>query len=161
MNRINISIIITILAAVFAFGCGEMKDNSTSEDKTSIFPKGEKGPAENFTGTAWHYPLVAPDSVFTTATGNVKFEPGARTNWHLHGGGQILIVTAGVGYHQLKGEPIEVIRKGDVVKCPPDIDHWHGASKDSSMTHIYIVPNIERGIVEWKDPVTDEEYTNL
>ncbi len=124
----------------------------------AIFPKGDKAPSSYFTGTAWVYGLVEPDSVFTTATGNVHFEAGARSNWHSHPAGQILVVTQGVGYHQIKGQARELIRKGDVVKCPPNKLHWHGASKDSGMSHIYIVPNTEKGVVEWKEPVTDEEY---
>jgi quercetin dioxygenase-like cupin family protein len=64
----------------------------------------------------------------------------------------------GVGYHQIKGEPIQIVRKGDVVKCPPDVLHWHGASKDSSVTQIYILPNTEKGLADWAERVTDEEY---
>lgn len=124
----------------------------------SVFPKGRPAPADFFTGNAWVTGLIANDSVFTTVGGEVFFEAGARSNWHSHPAGQILIVTAGVGYHQLKGQPIEVIHKGDVFKCPPDVDHWHGASKNASMSHIYILPNTEKGIVNWKDAVTDEEY---
>lgn len=161
MRRINILLIITLLVTVISVGCQEATDKSGSTDNGSIFPKGHLAPAEFFTGNAWVTGLVDNDSVFTTAAGSVFFEAGARSNWHLHPAGQILIVTEGVGYHQIKGQPIEVIRKGDVVKCPPDVVHWHGASKESSMTHIYIVPNTEKGIVEWMEPVTDEEYNNL
>ncbi|MGV3604657.1 MAG: cupin domain-containing protein [Dyadobacter fermentans] len=84
-----------------------------------IFPKGEQGPAQNFTGKAWNYGLVPADSTFTTLVGNVYFEPGARTNWHTHPAGQILIITDGAGYHQIEGGPRESLKKGDVVKCPP------------------------------------------
>lgn len=161
MNRTNISLIIAILVIVISMGCQESADKNGLVDKSTIFPKGRLAPAEFFTGNAWVTGLVNNDSVFTTSAGSVFFEAGARSNWHLHPAGQILIVTDGVGYHQIKGQPIEVIRKGDVVKCPPDVVHWHGASKESSMTHIYIVPNTEKGIVEWMEPVTDEEYNNL
>jgi quercetin dioxygenase-like cupin family protein len=89
----------------------------------------------------------------------VEFAAGARSHWHLHPAGQILLVTAGKGYHQIEGQLKEIIRKGDVVQCPPDVNHWHGASEDSSMTHIYIIPNTEKGIVEWGEPVTDEEFS--
>jgi quercetin dioxygenase-like cupin family protein len=161
MRRIYISLIIALLVTVISVGCQEATDRSGLENNGSIFPKGQLAPAEFFTGNAWVTGLVDNDSVFTTAAGSVFFEAGARSNWHLHPAGQILIVTDGVGYHQIKGQSIEVIRKGDVVKCPPDVVHWHGASKESSMTHIYIVPNTEKGIVEWMEPVTDEEYNNL
>jgi quercetin dioxygenase-like cupin family protein len=63
-----------------------------------------------------------------------------------------------VGYHQVKGEPKQVIKKGDVVKCPPNAVHWHGASRDSSMSHIYLVPNTEKGVVDWMEPVSEAEF---
>lgn len=152
--------LITLLLffAVVSYSAGQHKEASAGQE---IFPKGEKAPAQYFTGTAWVYGLVENDSIFTMASGNVFFEPSARSNWHLHPAGQILIVTSGVGYHQIKGEPRETIRKGDVVRCPPDKVHWHGAAENSSMTHIYIIPNTEKGIVEWGEPVTDEEYAGL
>jgi quercetin dioxygenase-like cupin family protein len=164
MKRIQVNpkawIIAPLLLLFVIVGCSTNQQEKKASTNQEIFPKGRKAPSEYFTGTAWVYGLVENDSIFTTASGNVRFEPGARSNWHLHPAGQILIVTRGVGYHQIKGEPKEIIRKGDVVKCPPDVDHWHGASKDSSMTHIYIVPNTEKGIVEWGEPVTDEEFLN-
>ena len=134
---------------------------NTSTEPEQVFEKGQLAPGEFFTGNAWVTGLIANDSVFTTAGGEVYFEAGARSNWHLHPSGQILIVTAGIGYHQIKGQPIEIIHKGDVVKCPPDVLHWHGASKEASMSHIYIVPNTENGIVVWKEAVSDEEYSSL
>lgn len=146
------------LFVMFSMVCAGQEPTAKSD---GIFPEGRLAPAKFFTGKAWVTGLVANDSVFTTAAGSVFFEAGARSNWHLHPSGQILIVTSGVGYHQIKGQPIEIIRKGDVVKCPPDVLHWHGASKDSSMSHIYILPNTEKGMVEWKGPVTDEEYANI
>lgn len=162
MIRINLSLIITVVfVALLNLSCKETTDKNNSEVKSSVFAKGQLAPAEFFTGNAWVTGLVENDSVFTTAAGSVLFEAGARSNWHSHPGGQILMVTDGIGYHQIKGEPIQVIRKGDVVKCPPNIVHWHGASKNSSMTHIYIVPNTENGIVKWMEPVTDEEYKIL
>lgn len=166
MNRNKLTLIAAlILTIVFSVACQQQPSNETASEKSSeIFAKGQLAPAKFFTGNAYVTGLVDVDSVFipqSGTAGSVLFEAGARSNWHSHPGGQILIVTGGVGYHQIKGKPIEVIRKGDVVKCPPDVDHWHGASKDSSMTHIYIVPNTEKGIVDWKKPVTDEEYNSL
>ena len=125
----------------------------------AIFPKGEKGSEEFFTGNAYPTSLVASDSIHTTLAGNVYFEPGARSHWHKHPSGQILIITDGVGYHQIEGQPIEVIKKGDVVKCPPNAKHWHGASPDVGLQQLYFIPNTENGIVEWMEPVTDEQYS--
>lgn len=129
-------------------------------DLNAIFPKGEKGPEEWFTGNAYPTSLVEADSIYTTLAGNVYFEPGARSNWHTHPTGQILIITDGIGYYQIEGQPIEVMKKGDVVKFPPNVRHWHGASPDVGVQQLYIIPNTERGIVEWMEPVTDEQYTN-
>lgn len=132
----------------------------TSGGELGIFPKGEPGPAGNFTGKAWNIGLVPNDSTFTTVVGNVYFEPGAYTNWHSHPAGQILIITDGAGFHQIKGGPKQKLGKGDVVRCPPNVLHWHGASPTIGMQQLYIVPNTEKGIVEWKQPVTNEEYNN-
>lgn len=131
-----------------------------TKELNAIFPKGEKGSAELFTGNAYNIGLVSPDSTFTTAVGNVYFEPGARSNWHTHPAGQILVITDGVGYHQIEGQPVETIKKGDVVKCPPNVRHWHGASKDVGLQQLYIVPNTEKGIVNWQEAVSDEQYKN-
>jgi quercetin dioxygenase-like cupin family protein len=93
--------------------------------------------------------------------GNVYFEPGARSHWHTHPTGQILIITAGVGYHQIKGQPRQTMRKGDVLTCPPNVIHWHGASPDTSLYQMYIIPNTEKGIVKWMQPVSNDEYNAL
>jgi len=151
---------ITLVAVgMFSIGCSEKTNEMENNTEVkSIFPKGQKGPAETFTGNAYNYPLVDNDSIYNTVVGNVYFEPGARSNWHTHPSGQILIITDGVGYHQIKGQPVQIIRKGDVVKCPPNVEHWHGASADTGLQQLYIVPNTEKGVVNWLQPVTDEEY---
>jgi quercetin dioxygenase-like cupin family protein len=149
-----------VFAALFNLGCKEQASTKAPEGETqAIFPKGEQGPAENFTGKAWNYGLVANDTTYHTVVGNVYFEPGARSNWHTHPAGQILIITDGVGYHQIKGQARQTIRKGDVVRCPPNVEHWHGASPDTALQQMYIVPNTEKGIVVWKQKVTDTEYS--
>lgn len=140
--------------------CMENKPENRETEVAAIFPKGELGPSENFTGNAWNTPLVANDSTYNTVIGNVYFEPGARSNWHRHPSGQILIITDGAGYHQIKGQPRQTIKKGDVVKCPPNVEHWHGASPDTGMQQLYVLPKTEKGIVTWLQKVTDEEYSN-
>lgn len=123
-----------------------------------IFPQGERAPAQHFTGTVWVNSLVADDSIFQCVTGNVVFGPGARSHWHRHPAGQILLVTDGVGYYQEKGQPIRQLHKGDVVKALPGVEHWHGASPKQAMTHLAIVPNTEKGAVTWLQPVTEQQY---
>lgn len=89
---------------------------------------------------------------------SVTFEPGARTAWHTHPRGQILIVTAGAGRVQRWGDPIEEIRQGDVVRIPPGQKHWHEASPNSSMTHIAVTEHLNGTRVAWMEKVTDEHY---
>lgn len=155
-NKMRTKLILTLAVALIVTFKGFSQSNADA--KQAIFPKGEQGPASNFTGKAFNYGLVANDSTYHTVVGNVYFEPGARSNWHRHPAGQILVITAGEGYHQIKGRPIEKMRKGDVVKCPPNGEHWHGASPNSALHQMYIIPNTEKGIVEWLQPVTDKEY---
>lgn len=126
-----------------------------------IFPKGEKLPNDHFVGTAWLSMLLLDDNIVNCLIGNVSFEPGARTNWHKHQGGQILLVTAGKGYYQEEGKKARVIRPGDVVEIPVGVNHWHGASPDNAMVHIAIMPNSQKGPAEWLGPVTDEQYNAI
>ncbi|NEU70597.1 (R)-mandelonitrile lyase [Spirosoma agri] len=146
-------LLLVVLIAITPLAIGQRSNVITGSQAA------KRGPADTFTGTVWVTSLVPNDSIFTTISGSVAFEKGARSNWHSHPTGQILIVTDGIGYHQIKGEPRQLIHKGDVVKCPPNVVHWHGASPGSKMTHLYIIPNTEKGIVTWLQPVTDAEYS--
>lgn len=143
------------LLAILA--CNDKKD--LSNENTLIFPKGEKITNDNFTGTAYLQMLVKNDSLNPTAVGNVTFEPGARTKWHSHPGGQIILATDGIGFYQEKGQPKKIIHKGETVKCPPNIEHWHGANADNHFVQLAITNN-DKGNVVWLKPVTDEEYNN-
>lgn len=147
-----------VSVALLTTGCTTQPSKKEETPLHEIFPKGKAGPGENFTGKAWNIGLVPDDTTYNTVVGNVYFEPGARTNWHIHPAGQILVITDGVGYHQIKGQPKQIIKKGDVVKCPPNVEHWHGASPDTGLQQMYILPNTEKGIVQWLQPVTEEEY---
>ena len=124
----------------------------------SINEKGMKMSSEWFIGNVYANMLIEKSDDLNAIIGQVSFEAKARTNWHKHSTGQILIVTDGVGYYQERGKPIQIINKGDVVKIPKDTEHWHGASNESFMEHIAIVPDRNVEITEWLNPVTDEEY---
>jgi quercetin dioxygenase-like cupin family protein len=136
----------------------QVTESKSSYNVNSIKNKGTLAPNANFTGTVWVNMVVSGNDSLDCAIGKVTFQPGARTHWHYHPGGQILIVTDGVGYYQEKGSPIHVVQTGDVVKCPPYKEHWHGASPDSEFTHTAISTNTSRGSVVWLKPVTDQEY---
>jgi quercetin dioxygenase-like cupin family protein len=162
MNFKNLALLFMIV--VFAFSCKAQNQSTLStkmeSQKSILFPKGEKITNNNFTGTAYLQMLITADSLNPTSVGNVTFEPGARTKWHLHPGGQILLVTDGVGYYQEKGQPKKILRKGDVIKCPPNIPHWHGASADTYFVQVAIT-NTQNGVPVWLEPVTDEQYNHL
>jgi len=130
-------------------------------EQNTIFPKGDQGPADYFNGTAWVKILVPKDQTGTYTVGNVVFEPGCRNNWHTHATGQILLVTDGKGWYQEKGHAARSLSKGDVVVIPVNVEHWHGAAKDSSFTHIVITNNSPEGPVKWLDRVSDEDYNKL
>ena len=117
-----------------------------------------KGPADWFTGAVRIDPLFqAPDPARAVGA-SVTFEPGARTAWHTHPLGQTLFVTAGLGWAQREGGPIEEIRPGDVVWFSPNEKHWHGATPAMAMTHIAIQEKLDGKTVDWMEHVSDEQY---
>ncbi|MDM0050446.1 cupin domain-containing protein [Variovorax sp. J22R115] len=118
----------------------------------------QKGPEEYFTGTVRIDPLHSAGEPARVSCANVTFEPGARSAWHTHPLGQILVVTAGCGWTQCEGEPIVEIRAGDVIWCPPGHKHWHGATPTAAMTHMAIQESLDGKAVNWLEKVTDEEY---
>jgi quercetin dioxygenase-like cupin family protein len=117
-----------------------------------------KGPAEWFTGTVRIDPLHGAPEPARVQAASVTFEPGARTAWHTHPLGQTLVVTAGCGRAQRWGGPVEEIRPGDVVWFAPGEKHWHGAAATTAMTHIAIQERLEGKVVEWMEPVSEEQY---
>jgi len=128
------------------------------EIKRSGSQPSRKGPAEYFTGTVRIDPLFQAKDPARTLVASVTFEPGARTAWHTHPLGQILIVTAGCGLAQNWGGPIEEIRPGDVVWLPPGEKHWHGATATTAMTHIAIAEQLDGKTADWMEKVSDEQY---
>jgi quercetin dioxygenase-like cupin family protein len=117
-----------------------------------------KGPADYFTGVVRIDPLFPSNAPARAAGNTVTFEPGARTAWHTHPLGQVLVVTAGCGRAQREGGPIEEIRPGDVVVFAPDEKHWHGAAPTTAMTHIAIQEALDGKAVDWMEKVSDEQY---
>ncbi len=127
--------------------------------KSSFIEKGNPAPADYFVGGV-NVNLLLNAEDYNTIMGIVSFEAGARTNWHTHTNGQILIVAEGVGYYQEKGKAIQVIKVGDVVQIPVNVEHWHGASHESAMRHFAIIPDSKTDKTEWLAPVTENEYNS-
>ena len=125
--------------------------------RSGMQPSG-KGPGDWFTGTVRIDPLFQAHAPARAAGNAVTFEPGARTAWHTHPLGQVLIVTMGLGLAQRAGGPMEEIRPGDVVWFEPGEKHWHGASPTAAMTHIAIQEALDGKAVEWLEKVSDQDY---
>ncbi|MXN47802.1 cupin domain-containing protein [Shinella kummerowiae] len=116
------------------------------------------GPADYFTGNVRLDTPFKAEAPGRAGGAIVTFEPGARTAWHTHPLGQLIIVTTGLGWAQHEGGPIEEIRPGDVVWFPPGEKHWHGATDRTAMTHVAIAESQDGSPVTWLEKVTDEQY---
>lgn len=132
------------------------------QDKLRIYKTVPAGPGqagENFTGpgrVTGRYPTPGNDRLRSFSA--VTFEPGGRTRWHTHPFGQLLVVTDGRGWVQAEGEPVRLMVRGDVVWTPPNVLHWHGATRRTGVTHAAISERSDTQEVEWKQPVTEAEY---
>ncbi len=117
-----------------------------------------KGPEEYFTGSVrvdMHFKATAPGR---SSAGSVTFDPGARTAWHTHPLGQAILITAGSGWVQREGGPIEEVRPGDTVWFAAGEKHWHGATPTNGMSHIAITESLDGKVADWLEKVTDEQY---
>jgi quercetin dioxygenase-like cupin family protein len=123
---------------------------------STIFPLGKKVEA-NFIGDAYLQMVFTDPAPLNTSIGNVTFAPGARNSWHSHKVGQVLLATGGKGWYQEEGKPARLLKTGDVVNIPPNVKHWHGATKDSWFVHLAMTP----GETEWLEPVDDEWYNKI
>ncbi|WP_084298030.1 (R)-mandelonitrile lyase [Actinoplanes friuliensis] len=123
------------------------------QDQTSA-----AGPSDTFTGTVRVDTLFPADATAPYSGAYVTFQPGARSAWHTHPAGQRLVVTAGVGRTQQWDGPVQEIRAGDVVWCPPGVKHWHGAAPDSVMTHLALTGVLDEQAVTWLEHVSDDQY---
>ncbi|MDP9050582.1 MAG: cupin domain-containing protein [Acidobacteriota bacterium] len=117
-----------------------------------------KGPSDWFTGNVRIDQPFQGTEAARVGGAIVTFEPGARTAWRTHPLGQTLIVTAGCGWAQREGGPVEEIRPGDVVWFSAGEKHWHGAAPTTGMTHIAIAEKLDGKVVDWMEHVSDEQY---
>ncbi|WP_093831175.1 cupin domain-containing protein [Spirosoma endophyticum] len=129
----------------------------TLAQSAPIFPKGELATTKTHVGDVWLREVSGPDSTFAFSIAQAVFAPGARLDWHSHPGGQVLMFTDGEGYYQERGKPRQTIHKGELVKCQPGVEHWHGATPTSSVTYLATSPS-QKGKTIWFKRVTDEEY---
>ncbi len=166
MKNLNnlIKKIIPFIIITFVLSCS----NNVSNDfpapplETSLIKNGTgqkfKGSEEYFTGEVEGEYLTTPNSASQFGVAYVTFQAGARSAWHTHPAGQHLIVVEGIGLTQEEGKPIQELRVGDALYCPPNVKHWHGASPNSYMKHVAITGVSNGSSVTWMEKVTDEEY---
>ena len=152
---LSVLTVTTTLTFSTSLGAAEMKQAPID----TVFGQGEPNPyGQFFTGQTYLTRLSVNDEVWNSSIANVTFEPGARTNWHKHSGGQILLVEGGEGRYQERGGEIRILYKGDVVRIPPEVEHWHGAAPNSWFAHISIETHLPHNQTTWLNPVSDAEY---
>lgn len=130
---------------------------SVKAQETAIFSIGEKSPNVHHVGEVWLNELSAADTTFNYSIAFATFKSDARLNWHKHPGGQTLLVTEGEGYYQERNKPKQIIKKGDVIKCLPNVEHWHSASPQKGIAYIAVSPS-QKGKTIWLEPLTIEQY---
>jgi quercetin dioxygenase-like cupin family protein len=161
MNKMNHATLACLVLWHAAAGTAAAQ-GAPSPAAQEITPAGAQpstaGPADFFTGRVRVDPVWPADEHMNTSGGLVTFEPGARSAWHTHPAGQRLVVVAGVGLTQEWGKPVQVIRPGDVVWCPPGIKHWHGAGPTTAMTHLAVTGTRDGKNVTWMEKVSDDQY---
>ncbi len=140
--RIKLQLIAFAVSLVFLF-------QSQAQTGATIFPKGELSTDEHHTGGIWLNELNVGDSTFDPSIAVATYDAGAKLNWHTHPGGQVLLITEGTGYYQERGKPVRIIRKGDVIKCLPGVEHWHGASPESGFAYIAVTPTQKEKQFGW------------
>ncbi len=113
---------------------------SQAQTSASGFPKGELSNAKNHTGNIWLSELNVGDSTFDPSIAMATYDAGAKLDWHIHPGGQVLLITEGTGYYQERGKPARIVHKGDVIKCAPGVEHWHGATPNDTFAYIAVTP---------------------
>ena len=153
---------VLLFAVAFQGAAANAAEPTASESLQQIAAAGSQpsvvGPSSYFTARVRIDPVWPVDQNINASGALVTFEPGARSAWHTHPQGQRLVVTSGVGLTQQWGKPIQVIKPGDVVWCPPGVKHWHGAAPSTAMTHLAVTGTAGDKNVEWMEKVSDEQY---
>jgi quercetin dioxygenase-like cupin family protein len=144
--------------SIFVFTMGLLfAGPSKAQTVATPFPKGDLSTVKNHTGEIWLNELNLGDSTFDSSIAQATYGPGAKLDWHSHPGGQVLLITEGTGFYQERGKPARVVHKGDVIKCAPGVEHWHGATPTSGFVYTAVTPT-QKGKTIWLEPVSDKDY---
>ncbi|GAB5400319.1 MAG: hypothetical protein Aureis2KO_19040 [Aureisphaera sp.] len=145
-------ILLLITIVVLVISCQQ------DETKTAIFPKGTKAPNVHHTGDVWLNKISEADSTFNYNIVVAEFAANAKLDWHVHPDGQQLLIIEGEGYYQERGKPVQIIKKGDVIKSLPGVEHWHASTPDTKCTYLAIYGGAP---TKWLEKLTDEKYRSV
>ena len=148
----KMAIVVTVLGSL-------VTTYSVAQQEQSIFPKGELSTTKNHKGDIWLNELNIGDATFDPSVAQAVYGPGAKLDWHIHPGGQVLLITEGTGYYQERGQPVRIVHKGDVIKSAAGVEHWHAAAPNSTFAYIAITPT-SKGKTIWREPVSDKDYNS-
>lgn len=147
MKKIH-SVIILLIATI----------SNLNAQVNPTFPKGEKSPDKvHHVGDVWLNEMSKADDIFSYNIAQATFSANARLDWHKHPAGQVLLITEGIGYYQERNKSLQTVKKGDIIKCNPEVEHWHGATPTSAFVYIATTPT-QKGKTIWLEPVTDAQY---
>ena len=152
LSKVMKKIILLILLFFVISSC-----HNPTQDNT-IFLKGTKAPNVHHTGDVWLNRISEADSIFDYNIVVAAFEANAKLDWHRHPDGQQLLIIEGTGYYQERGKAVQVIKKGDVIKSLPGVEHWHASTPDTKCTYLAIYGGEP---TEWLEKLTNEEYNAI
>jgi quercetin dioxygenase-like cupin family protein len=149
----KIFLLLFLLAPFFVFA------QTTQYTVTSFLPEGPLAPNTHYIGEAWLNTVLQGDSELNYNITKATFRKNSTLDWHKHSTPQVLIILEGEGYYQEKGKEPMIIKKGDVVRCLKDTEHWHTASKENSVTYLALYDGSKPTI--WTDKLTQAYYDNI
>jgi len=160
MKRRTLALALLALSAPLCFGvaAGQAQPPQGQTVYRTEAQETFAGSPEHFTGQVAVRMLFPPNETAQFSGAYVTFQPGARTDWHLHPAGQHLVVTSGVALTGTRDGTVIKAATGDAIWCPPGVDHWHGATPDAPMTHLALSGRLDGKSVVWKEKVSDEQY---
>lgn len=150
MNLSKFSLLVLILL---------MGNQLLAQDGSTVFTMNGVPLAVRNTGNNTLIELNKEDSILAYNIAVASFPATKKLDWHYHPGGQVLVITDGIGYYQERGKPKQIVKKGEVIRCLPNVEHWHGASSETGVTYMAVY-STKKGVTVWLKPVTDEEYKN-
>lgn len=118
----------------------------------------KKAPNTHYIGNAWLKRLVIADSDFSYNLTLATFQANSTLDWHKHATGQVLIIVEGEGYYQERGKDVIILKKGDIIKCDKDVEHWHSSTPNKDVSYIAIYGNSE---TIWTEKLSQKSYDEI